>query len=313
MRALYFDQFGSSSVLKYGEIPDPVSSEGQALVRVSYAGLNFADIYRRRGQYHLDGAPPYIDGYEAAGIVAQGDSKLVGKPVLFVDAPRSNAELVAVPVDKLILLPDSVDLKLAATVGLQGLTADFLSHDLGRNTPGDQVFITGVSGGVGQLLAQILVADGMEVYGSTSTPEKASRALELGVHQVLPSRDLSWVAEWTSRFDTVYDGLGTTLNDSIVLTKNRGSVVMFGLAAGEPPQVDFTDLIGHSKNILTGDLWDFLTTADERRRRAERLFGYLLRGQVTPANPTVFPLSKGQAAHDLLESGHSTGKIILQA
>ena len=310
MKALYFDEFGASDVLRYGDLPNPTPGVGEALVRVSHAGLNFADIYRRRGEYHLDGQPPYINGYEASGVALTG--RLAGRAVLFVDAPRANAELVAVPEDQLIELPDDIDEKLAATIGLQGLTADFLVHDLGRNQPGDTVFVTGVSGGVGQLLAQILIADGVNVCGSASTANKARTALSLGVSEVFPSREHSWVNTQISRFDTVYDGLGATLNHSLALLKNRGSVVLFGFAAGDPPPIDLSDMIGSSKNILTGDLWDFLTTAQERTRRFDRLIGYLRSNQVRPADPVVFPLSQGQAAHDLLESGHSTGKILLK-
>lgn len=83
----------------------------------------------------------------------------MGKNVLFVDVPFANAELVSVPSDHLIFLPQEIDLKLAASVGLQGLTADFLAHDLGQNAPNDKSFVTGISDGVGQILAQMLIAD----------------------------------------------------------------------------------------------------------------------------------------------------------
>jgi len=310
MKALYFDEFGSSDVMHYGNLPDPVPAVGETLVRVSYAGLNFADIYRRRGKYHLADNPPHVNGYEASGTTETG--ALAGCPVLFVDAPRANAELVAVPEHKLIPLPADLDTKIAATIGLQGLTADFLAHDLGRNQPGDTVFVTGVTGGVGQLLAQILMADGVIVCGSASTSEKARTAVDLGVCEVFPSRERSWIGTQESRFDTVYDGLGATLNDSLALLKNRGSVVLFGFAAGDPPPVDFSTMIGHSKNILTGDLWDFLTTQQERKRRFDRLTDYLRSGRIRIASPTVFPLSEGKSAHDMLESGSSTGKILLK-
>ena len=311
MKALYFDSFGTSDVLRYGDVSTLVPTPGHVLVRTGYIGLNFADIYRRRGTYHIQPNNPYINGYEASGVVVEGDEQFLGRNVLFVDVPLANAEIVAVPVEKLILLPDGMDLKLAATVGLQGLTADFLVHDLGRNKPGNKVFITGVSGGVGQLLAQMLIADGMEVSGSASSPEKRQTAIDLGVREVLPSREDGWVAGYASRFDTVYDGFGATLNNSVAMVKDRGSVVLFGFAAGDPPCLDMVDLVGHSKNILTGDLWDFLTSAEERQRRADRLFGYLFGGKIRVADPVIFPLNEGKAAHDLLESGTSTGKILL--
>jgi len=312
MKALVFDWFGPPDVLRYSDVARPEAGVGEVLVRTEFIGVNFADIYRRRGTYHIEPHSPYIDGYEAAGIVAEGPADLTGRRVLFVDTPLANAEYVAVPVDHLIMLPDAVDTRLAATVGLQGLTADFLAHDLGRNLHGEQVFVTGVAGGVGQLLAQMLIADGAEVYGSASTPQKRQVALDLGVHQVWSSRDTAWVADNQGRFDTVYDGIGTTLAQSVQLVKPRGAVVFFGMAGGDPAPVDPLTLLAGSKRLLTGDLWDFLTCADERQSRAERLFKYLAEGAIRVSEPTVFRLANGREAHRLLESGTSTGKVLLR-
>lgn len=157
MQALYFTEFGSSAVLQYGEVPLPSLQSNEVLVKNDYIGLNFADIYRRRGTYRIQEHHPYIDGYEGAGKIVQVgkevSSSLVGQKVLYVDVPLANAEYVAVPSTKAIILPADISPKLAATIGLQGLTADFLAHDLGDDQAGAKVFITGISGGVGQLLA----------------------------------------------------------------------------------------------------------------------------------------------------------------
>ena len=195
MKALYFETFGGSEVLQYGELPRPVISEHEVLVEVEYIGLNFADIYRRRGEYHIEKHTPYINGYEGAGIIVEVGAKVtkqkIGETVLFVDVPLANAEYVAVPCEQAIPLPEGIDSKLAASIGLQGMTADFLAHDLGKNVSGEKVFITGISGGVGQILSQMLVADGIEVYGSASSAEKQALALSHGVKQVYPSREHS--------------------------------------------------------------------------------------------------------------------------
>lgn len=316
LKALYFDEFGKSDVLKYGEVPEPELQANEVLVKTTYIGLNFADIYRRRGEYHIEQHQPLINGYEASGkIVKLGqavDSELMDKEILFVDVPLANAEFVAVPTDKLIFLPTGIDLKLAASIGLQGLTADFLAHDLGKDMFDSDVFVTGISGGVGQILAQMLVADGMNVYGSASTDQKKQIALRQGSKAVFSSRNDDWVAGQLGRFDTVYDGVGATLNQSISLIKNRGKVVFFGMAGGNPPQVDFIDLFSHSKNIMSGDLWDFLTSFDERKVRSERLFRYFLDHKIWITEPRVFDLKDGQAAHDYIETGKNVGKILLR-
>src|SRR3954469_15418593 len=109
MKALIFETFGGPEVLQYKEIPDPAIKENELLVRMKAIGLNFADIYRRKGNYHLAGKPPYILGYEGAGVVEQVGNKVtnvkVGDRIAFADVPFANAELVAVPMDKVIPLP----------------------------------------------------------------------------------------------------------------------------------------------------------------------------------------------------------------
>ncbi|WP_044011317.1 alcohol dehydrogenase catalytic domain-containing protein, partial [Paucilactobacillus wasatchensis] len=162
MKALYFTKFGGPEVLEYGEISDPVIDSDSALVETSLIGLNFADIYRRRGNYHIENHTPWINGYEGIGRVTKlgenANSLKVGDIILFVDVPYANAEFVSVPTKKAIIVPDSVSDELAISLGLQGLTADFLAHDLAKNSAENKVLIHGISGGVGQILTQILVS-----------------------------------------------------------------------------------------------------------------------------------------------------------
>ena len=315
MKALYFESFGSSDVLQYGELPEPVIANKELLVQMEYIGLNYADIYRRKGNYHIEKHIPYINGYEGVGTVVEIGTAVaeyeVGDKVLFVDVPFANAELVAVPEEKAIRVPKTIDIQLVASVGLQGLTADFLAHDLGLNGKDENVFVHGISGGVGQILSQMLTADGVKVYGVTSTEEKQQLALNQGAEMVF-LRNSGWESEYHSFFDTVYDGVGSTLLDSISLLKNRGKVVFFGMAGGNPPAIDFIQLLSQSKSILTGDLWDYLTSANERKERSARLFKYFEEEKIVTSPPTIYALKEGKQAHEHLESGKSIGKILLK-
>ncbi|EHL98360.1 GroES-like protein [Lentilactobacillus parafarraginis F0439] len=314
LKALYFNEFGDSSVLKYGAVPTPTITKDKLLIKTSYIGLNFADIYRRRGDYHLEKHTPYINGYEAAGIIEKvggtDSSWQIGEAILFVDVPLANAEYIAIPKENAIRLPQGISLKSAATIGLQGLTADFLAHDLAQNKPGDKAFIHGISGGVGQILSQILTADGVQVYGSTSTQEKQQIALNEGAKDVF-IRHPHWDDKLASKFTTVFDGVGRTLPLSLKLASRRGKVVFFGMAGGNPPKIDLLAVLGKSQTIATGDLWDYLTSFDERKKRSQRLFDYFLNGKIHLSSPTTFKLSEGSQAHELLESGKSSGKILL--
>lgn len=203
-----------------------------------------------------------------------------------------------------------MNIKLAASIGLQGLTAEFLANDLGQNVRGDKAFIYGISGGVGQILSQILGADGVDVYGLTSSIEKQETALKQGAREVFLKEE-EWFNDVQNSFDTVYDGVGITVQQSIDLTKNRGKVVLFGMAGGTPPQVNLIELLTKSKSILTGDLWDYLTSYEEREERSKRLFQYFVDGQITISEPTIFRLRNGKDAHEFLEAGKNIGKVLL--
>ena len=131
MKALIFETFGGPEVLQYKEILDPIIKENEMLVRMKAIGLNFADIYRRKGNYHLAGKPPYILGYEGAGIVEQvgaGTTNIkVGDRVAFADVPFANAELVAVPMEKVIPLPDEISFETASSVLLARINSTVLN------------------------------------------------------------------------------------------------------------------------------------------------------------------------------------------
>jgi NADPH:quinone reductase len=139
MKALVFNTFGGPEVLEYRDVAEPVFSPDEILVRMQAIGLNFADIYRRKGNYHLVGQPPFILGYEGAGIVEQvGESVQginVGDRIAFADVPHANSELVAVPKEKVIPLPENISFNEATSVLLQGLTAHYLETE---GTRGDQ-------------------------------------------------------------------------------------------------------------------------------------------------------------------------------
>ncbi len=304
MNALYFERFGAPEVLQYGAVPDPRPSVGDVLVRTSAIGLNFADVYRRRGNYHLAGASPYIAGYEAAGTIAA-----TGKRVAFADSPYANAELVAVPHEKLIPLPDDISDEIAAALLLQGLTAYFLTNDTHAVRSGERVLIHAAAGGVGLLLVQIAKMRGAHVTGLASSPEKRAAVLEAGADQALGYDD-DWV-ERAGDADVVYDSVGATLEQSLVAARTGGHVVFYGMAGGDPKPVDPRLLMDRSLTLSGGDLWNVLRTNEDRVSRAQALFGWVREGGLRVRVAERFPLARGADAHRYLESRAAIGKVIL--
>ncbi|TDW47183.1 NADPH2:quinone reductase [Flavobacterium sp. 270] len=317
MKALTFSSFGNSDVLEYIEIPNPQLKNAEILVEMKAIGLNFADVYRRKGNYHLKGNPPFIAGYEGAGIVVDANNNpefKVGDRVAFADAPFANAELVAVNINHVLPLPEAISFEVAASILLQGLTAHYLATDSHKTQKGETVLIHAVAGGVGQFLTQISKLLGTKVIGLTSSSEKAKVALEQGADHVLLYNE-DWKSELfkinPKGVDVVYDSIGNTLATSFEVTKECGQVVFFGMAGGDPEPVDPRMLMDGSKTLTGGDLWSYLNSKEERIKRANQLFDWIIEGKITLLPPTTFKLSEGKLAHDYLESRKSTGKIIL--
>ncbi len=317
MKALTFSSFGSADVLEFLTVPDPVAALGCAIVRTEAIGLNFADVYRRQGRYHLQGSPPFIAGYEAAGVIESvfGDSSfVVGDRVAFADAPFAHAELVSVPFEHLIPLPTDISMQTAAALLLQGLTAQYLIQDSHDLRSGESVVIHAAAGGVGLLLVQLAKAKGARVLGVTSSQAKAEAALQVGADEmVLYSSD--WVAA-AQRFsnggaDVVFDSVGSTLMQSFEATRKGGHVVFYGMAGGDPPHIDPRMLMDTSKSLTGGDLWNVLTSAKARISRANALFELVRTGQLKVSIAAKFALSDGAAGHRLLEGRSSSGKVLL--
>ena len=320
MKALIFEKFGGPEVLQYKDIPEPTISENEILIRMKTIGLNFADIYRRKGNYHLAGKPPYILGYEGAGIVEKLGAGIttikVGDRIAFADVPFANAELVAVPVEKAIPLPDDISYETASSILLQGLTAHYLTKDSFEVKAGQTILVHAAAGGVGQILIQIAKIVGAQVIGLTSTMDKSKAAYLAGADHVFLYND-NWIEKVKSvtndnGVDVVYDSVGSTLLESFKAAKVGGTVVFYGMAGGDPAPVDPRMLMDTSKTLTGGDLWNVLTSFEERKERSNQLFDWIMEGQLKIQDPTIFSLHDGSKAHTLLESRKSIGKILLK-
>ena len=312
MKALAFERFGGPEVLELKEIPDPVPAPGEALVRTRAIGLNFADVYRRKGNYHLKGSPPWIAGYEAAGevVAVNGPSALKpGDRVAFADSPFANAELVAVPTEKLIPLPDDIGFDTAAALLLQGLTAQYLVQDSHPLRAGETVLVHAAAGGVGLLLVQMAKALGARVIGLASSEAKRRAVLEAGADEALLSGS-DWVSA-AKGADVAYDSVGSTLLQSLEAVRTGGHVVFYGMAGGDPPPVDPRVLMDASKSLTGGDLWNVLTDQASRQRRSAELFSWVRSGALKVQVGARFPLAEGAKAHAFLESRASSGKVLL--
>jgi len=279
-------------------------------------GLNFADVYRRKGTYHIDGAAPYVLGYEGAGVVEQSADARVkpGDRVGFADVPRANSELVLAPVEKLIPLPEAISFDQAAAVLLQGLTAQYLVRDSHRLQRGELMLVHAAAGGVGRLLVQLGRLLGARVWGVTSTAAKADEARSAGAERVFSGdgwADEVLAASDRRGVDVVYDSVGSTLDSSLRATRRGGHVVFYGMAGGNPALVDPRRLMDESKSLTGGDLWNVLVSREERIARANELFGWVSSGALDVRIAAKVPLAEGGRGHALLEGRGTVGKVLL--
>ena len=317
MKALTFSKFGSPDVLEYIEVPKPRIKDNEILLKNKVIGLNFADIYRRKGNYYLKGEPPYIAGYEGAGIVVESksDKYKVGDKIAYTDVPFANAEFITIPEMHAIPIPNNVDYSLAASVLLQGLTAHYLSNDSYQVKSGDTVLIHAASGGVGQILVQLCKSKGATVIGLSRNRNKLNTILDSKADYAIELNN-DWKAEIMKLtiqkgVDVVFDSVGSTLMDSFEVTKECGHVVFYGMSGGDPEPVDPRMLMDTSKTLTGGDLWSYLTNETERKNRAKELFRLIKEGVVKIKEPVNFKLSEGKKAHEFLEKGKSSSKILL--
>lgn len=316
--ALQVPHAGGPDVFERVEVDRPVPGPGQLLVRVAAAGVNFIETYQRSGVYAAD--YPLIPGSEGAGTVEETGEGVtgfaVGDRVASSQARGSYAQYMLLDADKALPVPDGVDLETAGALPLQGLTAHYLVNDSYRVQAGDTVLTYAGAGGVGQLLIQLLKLRGATVITTTSTAEKAELARAAGADHVLAYDEVpERVRELTGGrgVDVVYDGIGKdTFEGSLDALRIRGTLVLFGGASGQVPPFDLQQLNAHgSLTVTRPKLNDFLLDVQERRGRADELFGLVSDGRLKVAIGERFPLEEAGAAHAALESRKTTGKVIL--
>src|SRR6266542_604582 len=241
VRAVVVKQHGGPEVLEVSDREAPHTGPGQLLVDVAAAGVNFVDIYQRRGNPPYGGDLPYVPGAEGAGTVAAVGPGVAGfaegDRVAWTGVPGSYAEQVVVPAERAVRVPDGVALQVAAAVMLQGMTAHYLSGSTYPVTEGDPVVVHAAAGGVGRLLTQMVKMRGGTVIGTTSTADKAGLARQAGAHHVTGYESFpAVVREVTDGAGAavVYDGVGrTTFDDSLAVLRPRGYMVLYGAASGD--------------------------------------------------------------------------------
>jgi NADPH2:quinone reductase len=311
VHAITIDRNGGPEVLEYSEVSDPSPDEGQVLVDVEAAGVNYRDVYEREGRGNYGGEVPSIIGVEGAGSVRD-----TGQRVAWISVPGSYAECVAADPDRLVAVPDGVSAELAAAVLLQGMTAHFLATDSYPVQEGDWLLVHAAAGGVGLLLTQMIKLLGGRVIATTSNEEKASLARQAGADEVIGYDDFaSRVQEITGKVGVaaVYDGVGKdTFLEGLRALRPTGRMILYGAASGQPDPFEPSILApAGSLYVQRPTLNTYTRTPDLLRERAAAVFALLADQKIGVRIGQRYPLAETRRAHEDLEARRTTGKLLL--
>ncbi|MBW3604358.1 MAG: quinone oxidoreductase [Actinobacteria bacterium] len=319
MEAIRVEQTGGPDVLELADVDDPTPGDGQVLIRVAAAGLNFIDVYHRSGRYPLE-LPTGI-GLEGAGVVVDVgpgvDGVEAGDRVAWSGTMGSYAQLVAAPVDRVVAVPDGVELRVAAAVMLQGMTAHYLARSTFPLADGHTALVHAGAGGVGQLLIQLAKLAGARVITTVSTEEKAELARDAGADEVIRYTEVDFADE-TMRLapdgvDVVYESVGKdTFDRSLSCLATRGHLVLYGQSSGAVDPLDPQRLAaGGSLYLTRPTLFDYVATVDELRARATELFELIADDRLAVRIDRELPLADAADAHRYIEGRGTRGKVLL--
>ncbi len=320
MKAIQIKESGGPEVMTLVDIPVPKPKANEALVKITAAGVNFADVYVREGRYKAK--LPMVIGQEAAGVVTEVGPEVAnvkpGDHVAYRGVQGSYAEYASVPADKLAQIPKGLSDEQAAAAILQGMTAQYLCYSTYPVKRGDTVLVHAAAGGVGLLLVQMCHNLGARVIGTVSTEQKAALARAAGADEVILYSQVDFESE-TRRLTenkgvhVIYDAVGqATFTKGLNLLRPRGHMVNYGAASGTVAPVDPMVLMEKGSIFLSRpSLQHYAALRNELEERSSAVFGMILAGKLKLRIEHRYPLEKAVEAHRDLESRKTTGKLLL--
>lgn len=320
MRRIIVDSYGRPDVLRIQRCPDPEPGNGEVLVGVVAAGVNFLDIYQRTGAYTV--RFPWVPGIEGSGVVLRVGPGVhgvgEGDRVAWSGNPGSYASHAVVAADRLVPVPEEVSLTDAAAALVQGMTAHMLASDVVSLTGSSVCLVHAGAGGVGGLLCQLVAAGGATVIATVSGPVKAAVARAAGARHVIDhtrERFTERVMQITDGrgVDVVYDAVGRdTFTDGLSCLRPRGTMVLYGQTSGPVAPLDPQVLHARGSVYLTkASLSHYDPTRSHLLRRAATVLGQVADGRLRVRVHATYPLHGAAAAHEALESRAVLGKVLL--
>jgi NADPH:quinone reductase len=312
MRAVQIEEFGGPEVLGVSDVPKPEPGDGEVLIRVERAGMNFADTHQRENSYLARFELPLVLGGEVAGTTEDG------RRVVAMIPSGGYAEYAVAPEATTFPLPDGVEPGAALALLIQGLTAWHLYRTQGRVAEGESVVVISGAGGVGNLAVQLGKPMGAgRVIATASSEEKRQTTLELGADAAVDpeAEDLTAAlieANDGERVDVVFEMAGGRIFDqSFEALAPFGRIVTYGIAGREPNQVETGRLMRKSRSVVGFWLMHCLGRREMMEEPLRDLFERVARGELRPRVGATYPLSEVKQAHEDLQGRRTSGKLLL--
>ncbi len=322
MRRIVAHRYGDADVLQAESAEAAAPGDGEVRIRQRAIGVNFFDVYLRRGWIPSLLPLPGVPGMEAAGTVLDVGPNvgglLPGDRVAYLGpVPGAYCTVRNVPADWVVRLPAAIELDTAAALLLKGLTADFLLRDLGHVGPGARVLVHAAAGGVGLLVCAWARRLGAVVLGTVSSDAKARVARAHGCEQVIVTRDYRFadaVQRACGGADLVIDGLGDAARDeNLAALARRGHWVSLGQASGPLAPLPPDALVAKSLTFSRPVVFDYVATHAQLAERAQRVWDAVADGTLKLPPIERFTLDAAAQAHARLESRGTIGALILTA
>jgi NADPH2:quinone reductase len=330
-RRIVVKHYGGPEQLALEDADCPAPGPGEVRIRQRAIGVNYIDIYLRRGWIPPMMAEGGTPGMEAAGSVLDWGEGVHGfladdRVAYLGPVPGSYCQVRNVPADWVVRLPPAVEDETAAALLMKGLTADYLVHDLGQlaqlgyRGPGTRVLVHAAAGGVGLLVCAWARKLGATVIGTVSTEAKARVAREYGCEHVIVMGENYRFAEAVQQLtsgagaDVLIDGLGEAARDqNLAALARRGHWISLGNATGALAQVDTHALLAKSITFSRPVVFDYVATRAELERRATRLWAALADGTLRMPPVERHSLAGAAEAHARLERRATSGALVLLA
>jgi NADPH2:quinone reductase len=318
-KAIVVHQTGGPEELRFEDVSDPAPGPGEARVRQTAIGVNFIDVYFRRGIYKSPHFP-FVPGQEAAGVVeavGPGVADLaVGDRVAYASLQGSYAEVRLAPAARLVKLPPGIDDRTAAAMMLKGMTAEYLLLRCARVARGETILFHAAAGGVGSIACQWARHLGARVIGTAGGAEKVARAARVCDHVIDYDKEeiVARVKELTggAGVNAVFDGVGQrTFEASLGSLAIRGILALFGQASGPVPPIDPAVLARGSLYLTRPALGQYIAGRDELVTSATRLFEVVGSGAVKIEVGQSYALRDAARAHSDLEARKTFGSTLL--